>query len=28
VRLGRCPFRDRDGRLAPPAHSAYAEEHA
>jgi len=28
VRLGRCPFRDRDGHLAPPAHSAYEEEHA
>jgi NADH-quinone oxidoreductase subunit F len=26
VRLGRCPFRDRDGRLAPPAHAAYQEE--
>ncbi|MGO9449882.1 MAG: NADH-quinone oxidoreductase subunit NuoF [Candidatus Binataceae bacterium] len=26
VRLARCPFRDRDGRLAPPPHSAYEEE--
>lgn len=23
IRLGRCPFRDRDGHLAPPPHPAY-----
>jgi len=28
VRLARCPFRDRDGRLAPPPHSAYEAEPA
>jgi len=26
VRLGRCPFRDRGDRLAPPPHAAYEEE--
>jgi NADH-quinone oxidoreductase subunit F len=28
VKLGRCPFRDRDGHLAPPAHAAYQESNA
>ena len=27
VRLARCPFRDRNGHLAPPSFTAYQEEH-